>query len=612
MTKESLIKLKEKIAKLNETETKLRNQHLRKLANGELQGPPVGYASIDKSWLKYYSEKQLNDASVPKMSIYQYMLECTKDKKKLVGEEYFGFKISNKKIHKNIIKVAKSLYEMGVRPGDKVSVCLPNIPEEVYIFYAINYLGAIINTQDPRISKEVLVDQVNTAESDIVITLDQFASNFIESDAKKIVTMSAVNSLPGMLQMVIKKFDKTLDAKLPNNDKVITYKEFINKGKNISKLPEPYYKENTPAVIAYTGGTTGDPKGALATNEAINSMALEDSMAGFNIEPGDRWLNMAPPWTYYGLSNSLNCYLCNNITGILIPTFGPDDLGKLIKKYRPNGVVTVPSALVAFMNDIEENYDLSFIKEVVVGADKLDPTFEQRFNKFLADHNSKAKVSKGYGMTEATAAATYTVPGTNLPDSVGIPFALGNIGIFDPDDPDKELSYGEVGEIAFQGPKNMIGYFGDNEEKTKEILKQHSDGTYWIHSQDAGYIDKEGHLYVNGRYKRMFTKGGFKIFPGTIEKEIMNVEDINQCAVIAVESELTGNNIKAFVTLSENSLKDESEIREEVLETLSKKIYEYEMPDEIEFIDKMPLTGMNKINDRELENRENTKIQVKK
>lgn len=608
MTKEDLLELKRKLSKLSEEESKERDLYLRQLALGEIQGPSVGYASIDKPWLKYYNDLDIM-ADIPKMSIFQYMSLLTSKYDNQGALEYMGKTITYKEFKENILKSVKSLKKMGVKPGNIVSVCLPNIPEVGYIFYSINYLGAIANMMDPRTNESTLIEQVDDSKSELLITLDTVIDKFIDTSVKNIVSVSALNSFPKTVQILAKLKDKSLVPPKINDERIIDYSEFINFGSDIDEFVEPVYNKEAPAVIAYTGGTTGVPKGVIVTNEAFNAMIVENSVIDYNIECGDRALNMAPPWTYYGLSNCFNSYLCMGVKSVLIPTFGPDDLGKIILKYKPNHIITVPSALIAVMKERKLRLKkMKYVKTIIVGADKLDSSFENKFNDFLRECESNTSITKGYGMTEVCAAASYTISDVNENDTVGIPFLFEKIGIYNPNDINEELQVGIRGEIAIQGPKNMLGYFGVNEESSNHVLKQHSDGSIWAHTGDIGYINPDGKLFIVGRLKRMFVRNGFKIFPGEIEKQILNNSSIQQTAVISVDDESNGLATKAYVVLSDKFDGDSQDLIVQLQTQLKSTLYDYELPDYIEIIDELPLTGMNKIDYNKLEELNNQKV----
>ena len=618
MEDKDLEEYKQKISNMSYYEKKLRDIYLRKLAIGEIQGPPVGYASIDKPWLKHYEEKAL-DYEIPECGVYEYMQqECEKYSENVcmeLGSGKSALKITYKKLFKMVEKVAKALKQMGVQKGDVVSVCMPNTPEVAYIFYALNKIGAVANMLDPRTNPSNLQSSLKDSNSKLLLTLDLFSPVFegiIDgTNIENVVTVSAIASVPAIIRPLLYIKDESLRPKLTFDKRFMSYDKFLRLGNRYHGETLEKVDCNADSVIAYTGGTTGISKGVIASNRNLNAMIVENEKMGYDVKPGDRCLNIAPPWTYYGLSNCLNAYTHLGATSLMIPKFDPNNLGALIAEYLPNHIITVPSTLISVMNDETlDGMDLSFIKTIIVGADKLDPTFEQKFNDWLAKHNSKCKITKGYGMTEVTAAASYSRADINTPGNVGIPYIAENISVFDPET-GMELPTGSTGEIAIVGPKNMKGYYGENADKTEEVLKEHSDGTVWAHTSDLGHIDKDGFLVVDGRIKRMFTKAGFKIFAPEIEKHIYEHPAVLQCAVIPVPSDEFGCQAKAFIVLKDEYKSSQEEVQKQIIELLKTTVFDYEIPDYYEFRDSLPLTGMNKINFVELEEEEKEKATSK-
>ena len=558
----------------------------------------TGYPSIDKPWLKYYDSPE--SFKVPMCKNYDYIYQEAKKYGDNIAIEYFNVKITYNQIFDNVEKVAKSLKALNVQENEIVSVCLPNIPEVVYVYYAINRIGAVANMLDLRCNSSTLIQSCVEGNSKLLITLDMVLEKFLEgkgqTQLETIVTVSPTNSLGGIF-----KLSSELKNKFKiSEDYVISWKDFINTGIEYNGIIDSEYKPDTIAVIAYTGGTTGIPKGVAGTNENLNSYLEMTKYNEYPIIVSDRSLLIAPPWTYYGLNSCLNAYFCKGQVVVMLPKVGADELGEIVIKYRPNHIVTVPSALNALVNDIKPTFDLNFIKSIIVGADKLDETFETTFNAFLKQHGSYATISKGYGMTEVMAAASYTISQCNIIGSVGIPCVGNIISIFEEgSEPPKELKIGEKGEVAIFGPSVMKGYFGEAAKEDNSVLRKHADGTIWAHTGDIGHMDSNGVLYIDGRIKRMFTKNGYKVFSAEVERQIMKHEKVENCAVIAVPDEINGSNEKAYVVLKKKSDKDT--VRQELFDMLKASLYDYEIPDSIEFIAEMPLTGMNKIDYRALE-----------
>ena len=560
----------------------------------------TGYASIDKPWLKFY--KSPGEYTVPRCKNFDYVYGFAKEYGEMVAIEYYNKKISYNQLFEFVESAARALKKAGAKEGDYISVCLPNIPEVVYIYYAINRIGAIANMLDVRSSSSMLIHACKDAKSTILISidiaLDKFLSDIQQTSIEQIVSVSPFNSIGGIINTVFSV--KSNLKNRSNNKMVIPWNIFINNGKAYTGQIDSEYVPDSIAAIAYTGGTTGIPKGVIVTNECLNSHLEMTRYDGYPFYTGDSSLLIAPPWTFYGLNNGINHFLQKGRRMIMLPKVGADDLGKIIMKYKPNHIITVPSALNAVMKDIRKGYDLSFIKSLFVGADKLDETFEVNFNHFLKEHNSETLLSKGYGMTEVAAAATYTNLECNVIGSVGIPCVGNTISVFEIDsDLCNELRIGEKGEVAITGPSLMEGYFGFAAEESKTVLKKHPDGTVWAHTGDIGHMNQDGVLFIDGRIKRMFTKNGYKVFSAEVERQIMRCNAVEICAVIAVPDEIFGSKEKAYVVLKHGY--DPDSVRSELISLLKSSLFEYEIPDEFRFLDKLPLTGMNKIDYRALE-----------
>ncbi|WP_026670807.1 class I adenylate-forming enzyme family protein [Butyrivibrio sp. AE3006] len=520
-----------------------------------------------------------------------------------IAIEFFGKKITYDQLFSKIEEVAKSLKMAGVKQGEIVSVCLPNIPEAIYTLYAINRIGAIANMLDVRCAERVLAASVLEAHSNVLITLDSVSDKFSSlkknNDVKIIVSVSAIESLNPILKKLIRLKNKNLRLSCP--DGFMTWKYFLSLGDNNTEELDAKFVKDADAIIAYTGGTTGEPKGVIGTNETVNSVVEMELKVGFNGAVRDSILVIAPPWTYYGICNSINVPLCMGLKLLLVPKVGADELPDLTLKLKPNHIVSVPSALLAFLdNQAMQKADLSFLKSFILGADKLDESLEKEFNLFLSKHNCNIKLSKGYGMTEVMAAAAYSKANANDLGSVGIPYPGNIISTFKDDKDYTECRIREVGEIAICGPTLMKGYFGNAKTQDSEIIKVHKDGTKWIHTGDLGHVGEDGRIYIDGRLKRMFVRNGYKVFPASIENCIMKCDEVQQTAVIAVKDENYGNITKAFVVLKNNA--DSDSVKKELVKNIADELYDYEYPDNYEFVDKLPLTGMGKIDYKKLEN----------
>ena len=543
MTKEQLIEYKKKLSELSEEELKQRDiEYLRKLTTGEIQGPSVGYASIDKPWLKYYSEKNIN-GNLPEMTAYQYLYNSNQYDLDRIALSYYGKKITFAELFENIDIVARALLNQNLNKGDIVTISLPNIPEAAYLFYACSKIGVIANMVDPRTSDKGIESYVKEVNSDLVIIVDTYynkVKSLIEKGiTKKIVTVSPAESLPKGLKVAYKTKDSINSLiKYIKTNKIfdmIDWNTFVTGAKNIHGDISISYEKDIPLVIEHTGGTTGNPKGVLLSNDNINAVAIQSVMTGINMKKEHNWLDIMPTFIAYGVGMGLHLPLTIGMETILIPQFDADKFDELIIKHKPIHMVGVPSYWGTIINSKKlANKDLTYMIAPTVGGDSMDIVLEKKSNEFLARHNCQSKITKGYGMTEVTGGVAGTVDESNLLGSVGIPFIKSNISIFSIDT-DEELGYDMIGEICITGPNMMLGYY-ENEEETAKIIQTHSDGTKWIHSGDLGYMDKNGNIFVVDRIKRIIIRyDGFKVFPSLIEGVVSLNEAVAAVKVVGID-----------------------------------------------------------------------------
>lgn len=561
----------------------------------------TGYPSIDKPWLKYYTEEAIN-AKLPECTIYEYLWENNKDYQNNVALNYFDCKITYGEVFANIDKATKSYSALGLKSGDIVTVCSVTVPETIYSFYGLNRLGVICNMVDPRTSAEGIREYIKEVNSKIVITIDVTYPKITEAikgtAVEKIVVISPADSLPQLKKFLFKAFKAT---KIPNDNLHIKWNDFVNIGKNNDPVIVSYNK-NSPCVIVHTGGTTGMPKGVLLSNDNLNTSAFQAIKSGFDFQRNHTWLNIMPPFIAYGVGNGLHLPLVVGMEVILIPSFNPNKFADLLNKYHPNHMVGVPSHYGNIIrNKKMQNQDLSYIIAPTVGGDAMDISLEIETNEFLKNHNCKYPACKGYGMSEVTAGVSIcSSHDVNKIGSVGIPLTHTTMAIFDITT-GKELPYNQEGEICMTGPNTMVGYY-NNETETNSVIKKHDDGLMWVHSGDIGYIDKDGFVFIKDRIKRVVIRhDGFKVFPSLIEKTVdRNDNVVSNCAVgVADTSHSQGKLPVVFAVLKDGCNADV--VKKELFKLCQKELPEYVQPVDFIFIDKMPLTPIGKVDYRALE-----------
>lgn len=533
MNKEQLIEYRNKLSKLSIKESKERDIYLRKLSTGEIQGPPVGYASIDKPWLKYYSEEGIKK-EIEYKKIYDELKDNCIKYNDIIAIEYYNKKITYKELLKNVDLVANSLIRDGVKEGDIVTICMPYLPETIYFVYALNKIGAIVNMVDPRINGELMTKYINNVNSNYIVILDKIEekinSIIDNTNIKKVISVKPTNSMNNYLLKQLGKIKKTTFT---------DYESFIYK--EDLKVKSTPFKKNELAVIEYTSGTSGEPKGVMLSNESFNILSQSHSES-CKMNPGDKFLLIMPPFIAYGLIIGMHNMLGQGQHLLMIPNFtldkAPEMLPKLVNKYHPNCIMGVPNFLQVLMN---YKGDLSFLNSIIIGGDHLEPHIEKQAIEFLKDRGSNAQIYKGWGMTELASCGTFSKSGeSNHIGSVGIPIKENNIKILpikkseqeDYDIDELELTYNEEGILFMNSNAMTLGYY-NNESATKKVIYEDKSGTKWINTGDIFKVDENGRMFFNRREKRVVVRpDGHNIPTEQIENIASSFNEIENSIVI--------------------------------------------------------------------------------
>lgn len=557
--------------------------------------------SEEKVWLKYFGEK-IREKKTPQTTAYRFVKDSNAQRADKVALHYYGTNITHAQLQRNIDAVADSFYALGVRQGDIVSFLSVAIPETIYSIYALNKLGATANTIDPRMDIDSIRRSVLESGSNILLTMDIVfpkVSAILEDIRQDyIITMSAARSLPFFKKMAMKYAVKT---NITYSDKIIEWNTFCKKGKGFTAVEAPYVGDAVFA-ITYTGGTTGFPKGVMITNDSINAAAFNFKYSGLVYERGDRFLDIIPVFTSYGMCCGMHMPLALGLEVVPVPRFEPQKFGKLVKQFRPAHMISTPAFYEILMNSKEmQNLNLSFLITLGSGGDTINEGLEEKLSKFMKDHNIRYPLAQGYGMSELSAAASFCVNDIYKPGSVGIPAPTTIISVFD-DETGEELSYNQIGEICATGPSMMKGYYNRKEE-TDNVMREHSDGRIWIHSGDLGYMDEDGFIFIIGRKKRMITRfDGHKVFPVNIEGLISKHKEVKNCSVIGVrDMERSQGHYPLALVEFADSVENREEFCRKLLDECNESLEERGRPVAVIEIESVPLTGSGKNDYRTLE-----------
>ncbi len=523
---------------------------------------------------------------------------------------FMGKKTTYRQMWEQIENCAKALRTIGVREGDRVTIALPNCPQAIYMFYGVNLVGGIANMIHPLSAEAEIENYLNMSGSVTAITLDQFYGKFesIRKNTKlvNVIIARVRDALSRPIRVGYMLTEGRKIEKIPADAPVIMWDDFMRISKSCFYNYKVERGDDDPAVILYSGGTTGTTKGILLTNRNLNALSDQVVSANPMFRPGDKMLAAMPLFHGFGLGVCIHTMLTQGGCCILVPRFTPDSYGSDIVKYRCNFIAGVPTLYEALLRVPKlKNADLSCLKGVFSGGDSLSIELKKKLDKFLYDHNCAVQVREGYGMTETVTACCLTPPHMNKEGSIGLPFPDTYIKIVKPGT-DEELPYGEEGEILLSGPTVMKEYI-DNPEETAATLRRHPDGLTWVYSGDLGTMDDEGFVFFKGRAKRMIVSSGYNVYPGQIENILDANELVQMSCVIGVPDAYKMQKVKAFVTLAPG-VPANQETRDALMEYCSKNVAKYAMPYDIEFREDMPKTLVGKVAYRLLEEEELAKI----
>ena len=604
MNKEDLIRLKKKIVELSDKEKKERDLYLRNISLGNILGPMTGYASIDKPWLKYYNENNIDKERL-NCSAYDYMKHYNINNLSYNAINYMGNIITYKELLDKIDEVTKSLINLNVKSGDVVTLIMANIPENIYLFYAINRLGAVANIIDPRLKTDEIIEIVNNNKSKLVISIDSFMDKKNILNIKKnsnIENIVLVNPLETLKNNKLISFAISCKEKINyhlSSKSFIRWSYFIDNGRNVTLSDIPKYAEEKDAIMVRTGGTTGKPKIVVLSNKNLNEMANQHFLGEYNFNKKDLFLNFLPPFIAYGICGATHMPLVLGLENILIPKFDAKDFPKLMKKYKPNVVFGGPILYEKMMNSKKtKNIDLSSLRVPVSGGDTMNIELENKINKYFEDNNCYHTIGQGYGMTEVSSSVCYSKESSYVEGSVGIPLINNSISIFDADTMEEKM-INEEGEVCIKTDTMMSGYF-NNEIENNNVIKTHEDGSTWVHTGDIGKMNSNGNLFVIGRMKRMIVSNGSKIFPISIESIICKNPYVESCVVVGAEHKALRHVPVAHIVLNDNNI-DKEKLIDELNSEIKKELPDYYLPFIYVFRRNMPLTSIDKIDYKMLE-----------
>ena len=568
--------------------------------------------SSSAPWLNFYGTMP-KTLDYPKKTIYQIVRQTAKDHPKLIAYEFMGKQTSYTQFMERIDRTARALVALGIQNGDRVTICMPNSPQALDTFYALNRIGAVSNMIHPLSAPNEIAFYLNFSHSKAILTLDQFYYKIDEirpqlNDPVKIIVAQIKDELPAPLNVLypLTKAARKV-KKLPAHGDYIRWNDFLRQGARIKELPADSMKYTDGASILYSGGTTGTTKGILLSSLNFNATALQTIAAsGCENIINKKMLSVMPVFHGFGLGIGIHTALVGGARCILVPQFNVKTYAKLLIEKKPNFIPGVPTLFEALLRtDLLDNADLSFLDGMFSGGDSLSIELKRKVDDFLKAHNAKIQIREGYGTTECVTASCLTPKDYARSGSIGVPFPDTYYKIVTPGT-EEEVEPNIEGEICISGPSVMMCYI-DNPEETAQTLRRHADGRIWLHTGDLGTMDSDGFVYFRQRIKRMIITSGYNVYPSQLENVIDGHEKVLYSCVVGVKDAYKMQKVKAYVVLRPGFEPDEA-TREELMEYCRKHIAKYAMPYEIEFRDELPKTLVGKVAYRVLEEEANAQV----
>lgn len=566
--------------------------------------------SAQAPWLNFYGETPKH-LDYPRQTIYQIVRQTAREHPCLVAYEFMNKETTYARFMQRIDRTARALIALGVGKGDRVTICMPNCPQALDTFYALNRIGAVSNMIHPLSAPAEIAFYLNFSHSKAILTLDQFYSKIEEirdrlQNPVKVLIACIRDELPLPLKLL---YPLSKDARkfprLPKGGDYILWRDFLQGGEKVRDLPEEdVMLSGEGASILYSGGTTGTTKGILLSSDNFNATALQTIAAsGLPSIQDKKMLSVMPVFHGFGLGIGIHTALVGGARCILVPRFNVESYARLLVKKKPNLIPGVPTLFEALLRtNLLENADLSFLDGMFSGGDSLSVELKRKVDAFLKAHGAKIQIREGYGTTECVTASCLTPRDYARSGSIGIPFPDTYYQIVTPGT-EEEVEPNVEGEICISGPSVMMCYI-DNPEETAQTLRRHADGRVWCHTGDLGIMDADGFVYFRQRIKRMIITSGYNVYPSQLENIIDGHEKVLCSCVVGVKDPYKMQKVKAFVVLRPG-YQPSDEIRQELMEHCRHNIAKYAMPYEIEFREELPKTLVGKVAYRVLEEEAN-------
>jgi long-chain acyl-CoA synthetase len=565
------------------------------MTSGEQTAAPSIARTDGNVWLNRYPPGvDWNRTFIP-APLFQFLDESAAKYSNRACTNFLGKTLTYGDIGRLVDRTAAGLHSLGVTKATKVGLYLPNTPTFIVYYFAILKLGAIVVNYNPLYTLEELTFQVKDSETELMVTLDlkllfdKVEALMMAGALQRAVVASFPALLPAAKAVLFKMF-KSRELARPTMSPVaarITLEATLlaNDGRYVRPPIDPVADV---AVLQYTGGTTGTPKGAMLTHANLHANVLQNIAWSQNLlTDAERVLGVLPFFHVFAMTVVMNLAIAKGAEIIIMPRFALDDALKLIDKQRPTIMPGVPTLFNAIMNSPKlNNYDLRSLKLCLSGGAPLPLEVKEKFERLTG-----CKVVEGYGLSEASPAVTCNpLTGAAKAGSIGQPLPGTVVSLRDLAEPAKEVALGEKGEICVRGPQVMKGYW----RRPEETADQFVDG--FLRTGDVGVMDEDGFIFIVDRIKDLIISSGYNVYPRRVEEAIYEHPLVEEVTVIGVKDRYRGEAPKAFIKLKAG----QTVTKQDIMKHLEAKLSKIEMPAEIEFRNALPKTMVGKLSKKEL------------
>jgi long-chain acyl-CoA synthetase len=555
----------------------------------------------ERLWLKHYPEEIATSIAYEEKPLHVFFKESADHYPEKKALHFMGKDMTFAELFTLAKRMANFMQAHGLKKGDRVAVMLPNCPQAVISYYATLMAGGVVVQTNPLYTERELEYQMKDSGAAFIVCLDILlprVSNVRENtDIRHTIVTGIKDYLPfpkNLIYPFIQRKQYNMVVKVEESEDTHVWQKIIDNTSDGYTPADVDAKEDL-ALLQYTGGTTGHPKGVMLTHyNLVSNVQMADAWLFEKSDSQDVVLGVLPFFHVYGMTTVMNLSIMNGAKMVLVPKFDAQEVLKTIHKQKPTLFPGAPTIYIGIINHPDvDKYDLSSIRACISGSAPLPVEVQQQF-----EYKTGGKLVEGYGLTETSPVthANFVWGGEKVNGSIGVPWPDTDAKIYNMET-GEEAPIGEVGEIAVKGPQIMKGYW-NNEEETANVLKEG-----WFFTGDLGYMDEEGYFYVVDRKKDMIIAGGFNIYPREVEEVLYEHEGIAEAVVAGIPDPYRGETVKAYVVLKEGYDLSEDELNE----YCRKNLAAFKVPRLYEFRSELPKTAVGKILRRQLVDEEKEK-----